>query len=173
MTDAPADLHLAKTVGLACDIADAYGSSLFLVSGGVLLPYIIYNLPEGYIAGIGEVQVGSQCCGRAVQSKKPWIVTDMLRDPLFAEGLKGAKNSLIRAAFSVPVFQGDDVIASLACHYTAPHTPSALDIDRNEHFARLIAITLKSRGPITVRKPIFASRSDSHAASAGHQNVRF
>src|SRR6185436_6609464 len=130
----PQDAHVVKLVRLACEIADAYGASLFLVNGDVLKPYVIYNLPEEYIAGCGEVRVGSQCCGRAVESKKPWIVTDMLVDPLFADGVKAAENSLIRAAFSVPVFQGGNVIASLACHYTVPHTPSALDIDRNEHF---------------------------------------
>jgi GAF domain-containing protein len=145
MTAAHPEPYLEKMVRLACDIADAHAASLFLVDGDVLRPYIIYNLPEEYIAGIGEVRVGTQCCGRAVEAKKPWVVTDMLEDPLFAEGRDGAANSLIQAAFSVPVFDGDEVIASLACHYTSAHTPSALDIERNEHFARLIAITLKGR----------------------------
>ena len=158
MTDGPLDIYLEKMVGLACEIAGGYGATLFLADGEVLRPYIIYNIPEAYIAGIGEVRIGSQCCGRAVESKKPWIVTDMLCDPLFAEGRDGAENSLIRAAFSVPVFEPDSdrVVASLACHFTAPHTPSALDIERNQHFAKLIAITLKSRGLVTVRRPVFA-----------------
>ena len=151
----PQDAHLAKLVRLACEIADAHAGSLFLVDGPVLRPCIVYNLPEEYVAGIGEVRVGSQCCGRAVESRKPWIVTDMLQDPLFAAGREGAANSLIRAAFSVPVFEDGDVIASLACHYTVPHVPSALDIDRNEHFARLIAITLKGR-ETAAYEPIFA-----------------
>ena len=154
------DVHVVKLLRLACEIADAQGASLFLVNGDVLLPYVIYNLPKDYVAGIGEVRVGSQCCGRAVASRKPWIVTDMLQDPLFAEGRDGASNSPIRAAFSVPVFQGDAVIASLACHYTAPHMPSAVDIDRNEHFARLIAITIKGRGTMVPASPIFAGPSD-------------
>lgn len=142
-------------VRLAGEIADAHAASLFLVDGAVLRPYIIYNLPEEYIAGIGSVRVGSQCCGRAVAAKTPWIVTDMLEDPLFAEGRAGAASSLIRAAFSVPVLDGDNAIASLACHYTAPHTPTALDIERNQHFARLIAITLKGGAPIRLEKPLF------------------
>ena len=157
----PQDAHVVKLRRLACEIADAQGASLFLVNGDVLQPYVIYNLPEDYIAGIGEVRVGSQCCGRAVASRKPWVVTDMLQDPLFAEGRDGAVHSPIRAAFSVPVFQGDAVIASLACHYTAPHVPSAVDIDRNEHFARLIAITLKGRGTVIPSAPIFAGPPDS------------
>jgi GAF domain-containing protein len=156
----PQDQHVVKLLRLACEIADAQGASLFLVRGDVLEPYVIYNLPKDYVAGIGEVRVGSQCCGRAVQARKPWIVTDMLKDPLFADGRDGAANSPIRAAFSVPVFQGDQVIASLACHYTAPHVPSAVDIDRNEHFARLIAITLKARGTAIPTAPIFAGPLD-------------
>jgi len=163
MAHVPPDVQLAKTVRLSAEIADAYGGSLCLVNGDVLRPYIIYNLPEEYIAGCAEIRVGSQCCGRAVEAKKPWIVTDMLHDPLFAGGRKGAENSLVRAAFSVPVFQGDSVIASLACHYAAPRTPSALDIERNEHFARLIAIILTSHRIDTAGAPIFVRPSDHYS----------
>ena len=127
----------------------------------MLRPYIIYNLPADYISGIGSVRVGSQCCGRAVEARKPWIVTDMLEDPLFAEGRDGAVNSFIRAAFSVPVLEGDVAIASLACHFVAPHTPTALDIERNQHFARLIAITLKGAEPVDIGKPVFIGPGSS------------
>src|SRR5690242_13866423 len=126
------DSYLATMVRIACELAGAQAGSLFLVNGDVLRPYIIHNLPPEYVAGIGTVRVGSQCCGRAVEHKKPWIVTDMLTDPLFAEGRNGATASPIRAAFSVPVLEGGEAIASLACHYTAPFTPSPLDIERNE-----------------------------------------
>lgn len=149
------DAYVQTMVRLAAEIADAHAASLFVVDGDVLRPYVLYNLPEEYVAGIGSVRVGSQCCGRAVESRKPWIVTDMLTDPLFAEGREGAENSLIRAAFSVPVFQDDNVIASLACHFAKPHTPSVLDIERNQHFAKLIAITMKGAGEHSFEKPVF------------------
>lgn len=100
-------------VRLACELAGADGATLFLVDGPVLRPYIVYNLPKEYIGGIGTVRVGSQCCGRAVERKKPWIVADMLTDPLFAEGRAGAVSSPIRAAFSIPVMDGDNAIARL------------------------------------------------------------
>jgi GAF domain-containing protein len=154
MASLPADISLQKMVRLACEIADADAGSLFLVEGGVLRPYIIYNLSRDYIAGIGKVRVGTQCCGRAVESKRPWIVADMLQDPLFADGRDGAIHSPIRAAFSVPVFDGDTVVASLACHFHAPHTPTTVDIERNEHFARLIAMTLRGREH-TLSKDVF------------------
>jgi GAF domain-containing protein len=147
--------YLENLVRLAAEIADAYAASLFTVEGDTLSPYVIYNLPADYVAGIGTVRVGSQCCGRAVEKKKPWIVTDMLTDPLFAEGREGAAKSIIRAAFSVPVFDGDRVIASLACHFSTAHTPTALDIERNEHFAKLIGMTVKAAPPANARTIIF------------------
>jgi len=156
------DKHLASMVRLAAEIADAHAGSLFLVDRDVLRPYIIYNLPTEYVMGIGPVRVGTQCCGRAVEARKPWIVTDMLEDPLFSEGREGAVRSPIRAAFSVPVFQDDEVIASLACHFTAPHTPTPLEIERNEHFARLISIILKGAEPTSTSKAIFVWPRDAN-----------
>ena len=154
------DSYLLKMLQLACDLADAKGSTLFVVDGAILRPYAIYNLPQEYITGIGTVAVGSQCCGRAVEHKKPWIVTDMLTDPLFAEGRDGAVNSPIRAAFSVPVIDRGAAIASLACHFTEAHTPTTVDIERNEAFAKLFAIVLRGRAPIAFSTPSFASSAD-------------
>lgn len=149
-------------LGVACDMAGAQGATLFVVDGPVLRPYLIYHLPVEYIRGIGTVRVGSQCCGRAVEHKRPWIVADMLTDPLFAEGRAGALASPIRAGFSVPVMDGDVAIAALACHFTHPHTPSEIDIERNEVFARLFAISLRARLPIT-DEPYYANPVESLA----------
>ena len=165
------EAYLQTMVRLAAEIAGAQGASLFLVDGSVLRPYVIYNLPEDYVAGIGTVRVGSQCCGRAVEARRPWIVTDMLADPLFAEGRDGAVNSPVRAAFSVPVLEGANAVASLACHYTAPHAPTRLDIERNEHFAKLIAITLKGGDPIRFTAPLFVWPTDKNTEQAALANA--
>ncbi len=154
------DAYLARMLGVACEMADAQGATLFIVDGLVLRPYLIYNLPSEYIQGVGNVKIGTQCCGRAVQHCKPWVVTDMLTDPLFADGLAGALASPIRAAFSVPVMDGDAPIASLAVHFTRPHSPSKLDIERNEVFANLFAISLRTRLPFNPGDPQFAYPSD-------------
>ena len=149
------DDYLGRMLSVACEIAGAQGATLFLVDGAVLRPYLIYKLPAEYIGGIGTVRVGEQCCGRAVGHKKPWVVTDMLTDPLFADGRAGAEASPIRAAFSVPVMDGDTVVASLACHFTEAHTPSDVDIERNEAFAKLFAIVLRARVPLSMGEPLF------------------
>jgi|UPI00047AD600 GAF domain-containing protein len=154
------DEYLGKMLGVACEMAGAQGATLFIVDGEVLRPYIICNLPVEYIRGIGPVRVGSQCCGRAIEHKKPWIVSDMLTDPLFEEGRAGAVASPIRAAFSVPVLDGDIPIASLACHFTEPHTPSDLDIERNQVFANLFSISLRARTPLTIDEPLFVQSSE-------------
>ena len=160
------DEYLAKMLGVACEQAEAQGATLFVVDGDVLKPFIVYNLPAEYTKGIGTVRVGEQCCGRAVAHKSPWIVTDMLTDPLFADGRKGAVDSPIRAAFSVPVMDGDTAIASLACHFTEPHAPSDLDLERNRVFANLFAISLRGRMPIVIDQPIYAKSPGYPAIAA-------
>ena len=154
------DAYLARMLAVACEMACAQGATLFIVDGPILRPYLIYNLPSEYILGVGDVKIGTQCCGRAVAHNKPWIVTDMLTDPLFADGLAGALASPIRAAFSVPVMDGSTPIASLAVHFTQPHEPSKLDIERNQVFAKLFAISLRTRLPFHVGPPQFAYSSD-------------
>jgi hypothetical protein len=62
--------YFARMVKLACELADAHGATLYVVDGPVLRPYVIYNLPKEYIDGVGNVRIGSQCCGRAVAQKK-------------------------------------------------------------------------------------------------------
>lgn len=149
------DEYLGKMLGVACDMADADGATLFVVDGDILWPYLVYRLPAAYIQGIGTVRIGAQCCGRAVENKRPWVVADMLADPLFAEGRAGALASPIRAAFSVPVMDGDTAIASLAFHFNRPHTPSDVDIERNQAFANLFAISLRTRRPTPTAYPHF------------------
>ncbi len=149
------DEYLGKMLGMVCEIAGADGATLFVVDGPVLRPFLIYRLPPEYIQGVGLVRIGTQCCGRAVAHKRPWIVTDMLTDPLFADGRAGAANSPIRAGFSVPVLDGNHAIASLACHFSRPHTPTEVDIERNQAFARLFAISIRARLPLSLDVPCF------------------
>ena len=156
---------IENLVRLACEAAGSSGATLCLVRGDHLLPNIVHKLPQEYMDGIGPVRIGTQCCGRAVEHKRPWVVTDMLTDPLFADGRGGAEASTIRAAFSVPVFDGDRAIASLACHYDQPYTPSPADIERNENFAKLIGVSLLELRGIAPQEVSFDSEDAEQMAS--------
>lgn len=153
------DEYLGKMLGVACDMADADGATLFVVDGEVLRPFLVYRIPAEYILAIGAVRIGTQCCGRAVEHKRPWIVADMLTDPLFAEGRAGALASPVRAAFSVPVMDGEKVIASLACHFNRTHVPTKVDLERNQAFANLFSIALRARMPLSIERPYFVPSS--------------
>jgi signal transduction protein with GAF and PtsI domain len=133
---------LAPLVQLAAEGARSQAASFYVVDSreNVLKPLVTYGLPAAYVEACGKVRIGDQCCGRAVQHLKPWVVSDMLNDPLFASARTAALASPIRAAFSVPVIDDKHAcIGSLACHFTGPHRPSREDIERNQTWATLIA----------------------------------
>jgi GAF domain-containing protein len=119
--------------------------SLFLLhkNEGVLHPYILLNLPLTYIKGCAEVPVGTQCCGRAVLHKIPWVVEDMWSDPLFSDCRDAAMNSGVRAAFSVPVLSDTgECLGSLASHFREVHRPGQDTLDTIQMMGSLIAYAL-------------------------------
>lgn len=151
---------------LAGEAAKADACSLFLVDSSrtVLQPAVVIGLPHSYIAGCGDVRIGTQCCGRAVSTGAPFIVEDMLTDPLFADARAAAEASGIRAAFSVPVRgRGGKVLASLACHYHRIYKPTNVDIERNELYAKLIGFALQESAGA---HPLRPSADDSRPSPA-------
>jgi GAF domain-containing protein len=139
---------IERLVRLAGEGAHSQACALYLLdaSGRFLHPEVVIGLPPSYVDACGPVEVGTQCCGRAVEHKKPWLVADMKKDPLFASAKKATVVSDIRAAFSVPVLGANGkVYGSLSCHYKRPYRASAQDIERNEIFAKLIAFALEEK----------------------------
>jgi len=43
------DEYLGRMLGVACDMADVDGATLFVVDGEILWRYLIYRLPDEYI----------------------------------------------------------------------------------------------------------------------------
>lgn len=130
--------------------------SLFLLNRtqGLLQPYCTYNLPESYLAGCTTVPVGTQCCGRAVLHRIPWVVEDMWSDPLFADCRQAARTSGIRAGFSVPVITEDgDCLGSLASHFREAHRPGQDTIETSQMLSSLIAYALIKSGEMRLSKP--------------------
>ena len=141
------DLRLAvgEIVQLAAQAGNCRAASFFILDSArlILVPLVTFGLPAEYVDSCGNVRVGDQCCGRAVQHRKPWVVSDMLNDPLFVSAREGALRTGIRAAFSVPVInEAGDCFGSLACHYGETHIPSSEEIERNTNWAEMIAHVL-------------------------------
>lgn len=136
---------LGNMLPIVAQLAGSDGVSLFLTDemDQVLKPLVTYGLPPAYVERCGFVRIGDQCCGRAVQHRKLWVVSDMLTDPLFSSAREAATETSIRAAFSVPVIRDDGkCVGSLACHYKRPYTPTKENVDVNVTWATLIAHTL-------------------------------
>ena len=146
-------------VRLAVQGAGAKSGSLFIRRGENLYPWYTVGLTPEYVEACGAVPVGEQCCGRAVYHKRPWIVSNMLTDPDWTHMRDEIVKTPIRAGFSVPVMDGEDCIASLACHFPVPHQPSAHAIQRNVTFATLIAFAFR-------RFPKELDRHSSRSAAA-------
>jgi GAF domain-containing protein len=136
---------VGELVQLAAESGNCEAASLFISDwrNQVLKPLVTFGLPPDYVEACGNVRIGDQCCGRAVQHRKPWIVSDMLSDPLFASAREAALRSPIRAAFSVPVIdEAGQCFGSLACHYCEIHNPSVEEIASNKLWADMIAHTM-------------------------------
>jgi GAF domain-containing protein len=126
--------------------------SLFLLhkDDRALHPYILLNLPESYVAGCATVPVGTQCCGRAVLHEIPWVVEDMWTDPLFIDCRDAAKNSGVRAAFSIPVFtEAGECLGSLAVHFREVHRPGQETIETCQMMGNLIGYALTKSAQIS------------------------
>lgn len=135
-------LAIATYVDLAVESSGAIGGSFYVrnVIQEVLVPYATIEIPPAFTRLCGHVRVGDQCCGRAVLHKKPWVVANMLTDPLFASAGDAVANSPIRAGFSVPVLEaGGECIGALGCVFREPHAPTTEQISQNEIWADFIA----------------------------------
>ena len=136
---------ISQLVQKAVQISGSDMGSLYLLddSKSVLRPFMTFNLPQEYVDNCKEVAVGTQCCGRAVLHRMPWVVEDMLTDPLFREAREAAVRSGVRAGFSVPVItETGECLGSLAAHFRQPHAPTADVVQLMELCASVIAAAI-------------------------------
>jgi GAF domain-containing protein len=149
-----------ELVQLAAEAANCKAASIYIADWQeqVLKPLVTFGLPPAYVEACGNVRIGDQCCGRAVQNRKPWIVSDMLTDPLFASAREAAVTSPIRAAFSVPIVDEAGVcFGSLACHYAEIHSPSLEEINRNKLWAEMIGHAMSQYKAAGLTDPAFGT----------------
>ena len=136
---------MANIVRSAAAAVGSDSASLYLLkqSTGMLEPLVLVNIAPEYLKGCAAVPLGTQCCGRAALHKIPWAVSDMWEDPLFADCASAARESGLRAAFSIPVMLPDDeCIGTLAAHFRRVFEPGLKEIDLLTIFARLISMAV-------------------------------
>jgi GAF domain-containing protein len=153
---------ITELVRLAANACGSDMGSLYVLdrTDNYLKPFVLVNLPPEYTAGCARVGLGEQCCGRAALHKIPWIVQDMLSDPLFIACREAARGAGVRAAFSVPVLDAQgECIGTLASHFREPFHPDQYALERSKLFAQLIAFAMARYEMQRTRPVRFAASS--------------
>jgi PAS domain S-box-containing protein len=77
------------------------------------------NLPEAYVKAVNGAAIGPRngSCGTAMYTRRPVVVTDVMRDPLWADYRELAKICGLRACWSTPILSAQgDVLGSFAMY---------------------------------------------------------
>ena len=147
---------LSKVMQSLVSAVGSDSGSVYLLNAekGVLEPYVLVNFPPEYLAGCSTVALGEQCCGRAALHKTPWMVENMLTDPLFSDCAEAAKAAGFRSGFSVPILTADfTCIGTLGFQYRTPFTPSTHTIELVSSFCELIGAAMSKQQIRGERKP--------------------
>lgn len=128
----------AATLGSDC-------GSLYLLqrTTSTLEPFVLINIPDDYLAGCSSVPLGAQCCGRAALHRMPWAVADMWTDPLFADCAEAARQSGMRAGFSVPVMVDEECVGTLAVQFRYAFEAHQPEVARLSMFSRLVSLAIQ------------------------------
>jgi PAS domain S-box-containing protein len=106
------------------------------------------SLPAAYRAAIDGVRIGPSVgsCGTAAYLQRQVIVTDIANDLLWTEYQEIALKHHLSACWSAPVFsKGGSVLGTFAMYYREPRSPSAHDLQINEHATKLAAIAIERK----------------------------
>ena len=111
----------AQERGMLCSI-------LVLSSDGIRVRHgAAPSLPEAYVKAVNGAPIGPRngSCGTAMYLKRPVVVTDVMKDPLWTDYRQLAEICGLRACWSTPIFspQGD-VLGSFAMYRQEPRGPN-------------------------------------------------
>ena len=111
----------AQEKGMLCSI-------LVLSSDGIRVRHgAAPSLPEAYVKAVNGAPIGPRngSCGTAMYLKRPVVVTDVMKDPLWTDYRQLAEICGLRACWSTPIFspQGD-VLGSFAMYRQEPRGPN-------------------------------------------------
>lgn len=121
-------------------------SSVLLVHDGRLLHGAAPGLPEAYCRAVHGLRIaeGMGSCGTAAARRRPVIVVELDRDPLWAHRPDLVELSGMRACWSTPVLNAaDDVIATFGMYYAQPRSPTADDQAFIERICQFVRVAIE------------------------------
>ncbi|MEP7009058.1 MAG: sensor domain-containing diguanylate cyclase [Acidobacteriota bacterium] len=146
---------LAETLNqLALAIEDPgtgmFGSILLLDrEGAQLATAAAPHLPQSFSRAIDGVRIGPSVgsCGTAAFRGTRVVVTDIQRDPLWADYRELAAAHGLRACWSQPIVSSAGaVLGTLAMYYPKPRSPTEAEIHLIETAADIAAIAIEAAG---------------------------
>jgi CheY-like chemotaxis protein len=104
------------------------------------------NLPAAYNALFQQVVIGEGVgsCGTAAHRKELVIVSDIERDPLWANYKEFALPYGLRACWSCPIWLDTQVVGTFACYYQQPRSPESDELRTIEAVAGLASDIIRS-----------------------------
>ena len=127
----------------------AYHSVLLLDHDGLHLRHgAAPSLPEAYVHAIDGVAIGPTVgsCGTAAFMRRQVIVSDIARDPLWADYRDLALRHGLRACWSTPVLSFDGtVLATFAVYYREPQLPTYAELQLIERAKHIVCIAIERK----------------------------
>ncbi len=138
--------------GILRAMAEAIGSrmnTLCLIdeTTGQLVIAASTQLPADFLSAIFPQPIGdeSPCCGRAAAIGDLIIIEDMREDPSWEPLLEAGEKAALRAAWSMPILDGEGrALGAFASYYNEPHRPARQEIDLARVYARHAAIAIEN-----------------------------
>ncbi|WP_255429633.1 GAF domain-containing protein [Ramlibacter albus] len=127
----------------------SFAGSILLMSedGKHLLHGAAPSLPDAYNAAIDGIAIGPRVgsCGTAAHFGHAIYVTDIARDPLWADFRDLALQHGLRACWSTPIVAKDNsVLGTLAIYYREPRGPSESDREMVKLIGNTAALVIEN-----------------------------
>ncbi|MBW0144362.1 GAF domain-containing protein [Sphingomicrobium clamense] len=128
---------------------DMLGSILLLDrEGRRLLHGAAPSLPDAYNDAIDGIEIGPDAgsCGTAAYSREAVFVSDVERDPKWADFKDLALEHGLRACWSIPIISSSGaVLGTFAMYYREPREPSEADIEMVDFVIRTAAVIIERK----------------------------
>jgi formate hydrogenlyase transcriptional activator len=155
-----------------CETIDAQASNvksavMLLDADGTHLRHAAsHRVPKGWVEAITPLKIGPcvGSCGSAAFLKKRVIVSDIARDPLWADYRELALSYGLRAAWSQPlVSKNQDVLGTFGMYYPEARTPSETDLRLIEGAGHIAVIAIEAERSQEALRSAFEEVRNSEA----------